>query len=69
MNNETIDGFSGHSDRMQLLNYIDGLDPRPERVLVGHGEEYKCSDLASSLYKKFGFETRAPMNLETIRVK
>jgi len=31
--------------------------------------EFKCSDLASSLYKKFGFETRAPMNLETIRVK
>lgn len=69
MGNETIDGFSGHSDRMQLLNYIDGLDPRPERVLVGHGEEYKCQDLASSLYKKFGFETKAPMNLETIRVK
>jgi predicted metal-dependent RNase len=66
---DVVDGFSGHSDRLQLLNYIGTLEPRPERVIIGHGEEYKCSDLASSLYKKFGMETRAPMNLETIRLK
>ncbi len=69
MDVETIDGFSGHSDRMQLLNYVGTMEPRPERVIVNHGEEYKCADLASSLYKKFGMETRAPMNLETIRLK
>ena len=69
MDVETIDGFSGHSDRLQLLNYVGTMEPRPERVIVNHGEEYKCSDLASSLYKKFGVETRAPMNLETIRLK
>ena len=69
MNVETVDGFSGHSDRKQLMRYVQGMDPKPERIIIGHGEDYKCSDLASSLYKKFGFETRAPMNLETIRVK
>jgi len=66
---ETIDGFSGHSDRIQLLNYVGTMDPRPERVIVNHGEEYKCADLALSLYKKFGLEARAPMNLETIRLR
>ncbi|OGS48599.1 MAG: hypothetical protein A3K68_05650 [Euryarchaeota archaeon RBG_16_68_13] len=66
---ETIDGFSGHSDRLQLLNFVGTMEPRPERIIVNHGEEYKCSDLASGLYKKFGIETRAPMNLETIRLK
>ncbi|MFQ5909146.1 MAG: beta-CASP ribonuclease aCPSF1 [Thermoplasmata archaeon] len=69
MDVEVVDGFSGHSDRLQLLNYVGTLEPRPERVIICHGEEYKCSDLASSLYKKFGMETRAPMNLETIRLK
>ncbi len=69
MDVETIDGFSGHSDRMQLLNYVGSMEPRPERVLIGHGEEHKCLDLASSLYKKFGMETRAPFNLETLRLK
>jgi predicted metal-dependent RNase len=52
-----------------LLNYVGTMEPRPERVIVNHGEEYKCSDLASGLYKKFGLEARAPMNLETIRLK
>ncbi|MBN1110302.1 MAG: beta-CASP ribonuclease aCPSF1 [Methanomassiliicoccales archaeon] len=69
MNVETVDGFSGHSDRRQLINYIASLDPRPERIVIGHGEEHKCLELASALYKKFNVETRAPMNLETIRFK
>jgi KH/beta-lactamase-domain protein len=69
MDVETVDGFSGHSDRRQLVNYISTLEPRPERIVINHGEDFKCSDLASTIYKKFGIETRAPMNLETIRLK
>lgn len=69
MDIETVDGFSGHSDRRQLVNYVSTLEPRPERIIICHGEEYKCGELASTLYKKFGIETRAPMNLETIRLK
>ncbi|WP_019176875.1 beta-CASP ribonuclease aCPSF1 [Methanomassiliicoccus luminyensis] len=69
MDVETAEGFSGHSDRRQLMAYIASLDPKPERIVIGHGEEHKCSDLASSIYKKFNVETRAPMNLETIRMK
>jgi hypothetical protein len=65
----TCDGFSGHSDRQQLMAYVAALDPRPERVIVGHGEESKCIELASALYKKYGLETRAPANLETIRLR
>ncbi|MCE5296012.1 MAG: beta-CASP ribonuclease aCPSF1 [Euryarchaeota archaeon] len=69
MNTETADGFSGHSDRRQLINYIATLEPKPERIIICHGEEHKCTDLASAIYKKFNIETRAPMNLETIRMK
>ncbi len=69
MDVETVDGFSGHSDRRQLVNYISSLEPKPERVVICHGEEHKCTDLASALHKKFNIETRAPMNLETIRMR
>jgi len=69
MDTETVDGFSGHSDRRQLVNYVSTLEPRPERIIIGHGDDHKCSDLASAIYKKFGIETRAPLNLETIRLK
>ena len=60
MNRETVDGFSGHSDRKQLMKYISTMEPRPDKILIGHGEDRKCSDLASSIYKKFGIETKAP---------
>jgi hypothetical protein len=64
----TVDGFSGHSDRNQLLNYIKRIPTRPERVICCHGDESKCIDLASTIHKLFNVETRAPLNLETIRL-
>ncbi|RUM33033.1 MAG: beta-CASP ribonuclease aCPSF1 [Archaeoglobus sp.] len=67
MDVETVDGFSGHSDRKQLMNYVKALSSKPEKVVTVHGEESKCVDLASSIYKAYRIETRAPYNLETIR--
>ncbi|MCI4334688.1 MAG: beta-CASP ribonuclease aCPSF1 [Thermoplasmata archaeon] len=64
----TIEGFSGHSDRVQLMNYVATLDPRPRQMLFCHGEESKAVDLAASIHKRFNLETRAPFNLEAIRV-
>jgi predicted metal-dependent RNase len=64
----TIDGFSGHSDRRQLMNYVSRLQPKPEKIFTIHGDEKNTLDLASSIYKRFRIETRAPMNLETYRM-
>ncbi len=66
---ETIDGFSGHSDRKQLINYISTMEPKPDRIIINHGDEMKEQDLASSLHRKYGMSTSMPMNLETIRLK
>lgn len=64
----TIDGFSGHSDRKQLMNYIAHIQPRPEKIFTVHGDENNTIDLASSLYKRYHIETHSPMNLETYRM-
>jgi hypothetical protein len=69
INIETVDGFSGHSDRKQLMKYISSLEPKPSKVIVGHGEDRKCTDFASSIYQKYRIETKAPQNLETIRLR
>ncbi|HUR68548.1 MAG TPA: beta-CASP ribonuclease aCPSF1 [Candidatus Thermoplasmatota archaeon] len=69
MDVETVDGFSGHSDRRQLMNYINNITPKPDHVITMHGEESKCIDLATSIHKKYHMRTEAPMNLETIRLK
>ena len=64
----TVDGFSGHSDRRELINYISHIQPRPEKIFTIHGEENKTIDLASSIYKRFHIITHSPMNLETYRL-
>ena len=53
----------------QLMKYISMLEPKPSKIVVGHGEDRKCVDFASSLYQKYRIETKAPLNLETIRLK
>jgi predicted metal-dependent RNase len=63
----TVDGFSGHSDRQQLLEFVRRMNPKPERILTSHGDENKCMDLASTIYRQYKLETRAPQNLETVR--
>ncbi|MFW5987646.1 MAG: beta-CASP ribonuclease aCPSF1 [Methanohalophilus sp.] len=68
MDVEIVDGFSGHSDRKQLMEYFKRMKPQPERVFTEHGDERSCIDLASSVHKRKKIETRALTNLETIRL-
>ncbi|MBU1135946.1 MAG: beta-CASP ribonuclease aCPSF1 [Nanoarchaeota archaeon] len=65
----TIDGFTGHSGRNQLLAFINKCQPKTKRAIINHGEASKCLDLASTIYKLNRIETTAPRNLETVRIK
>ncbi len=64
-----IRGFSGHSSRNALLNWVHQLEPRPKKIIIVHGESSKCLDLASSIHRIQRVETAAPKNLEVIRIK
>jgi uncharacterized protein len=64
-----VEGFSGHSDRNQLMNFVARCEPRPRKVIVNHGESSRCLDLASSMHKQYRVETVAPRNLEAIRIR
>jgi len=66
---ESVEGFSGHSDRRQLLNFIQRMTPKPSRVLVGHGEARKCEDMAQAISRSLKLRAFAPQNLETIRLR
>ena len=65
----TVEGFSGHSNRTQLLNFVSRCEPRPKKIIVNHGESSRCLDLASTMHKQFRLETVAPRNLESVRIK
>ncbi|RLF31378.1 MAG: beta-CASP ribonuclease aCPSF1 [Thermoplasmata archaeon] len=69
MNIETCEGFSGHADRIQLMKYVKNLTPKPKKIITNHGEESKCIDLAASIHKRYGINTLALKNLETVRFR
>jgi len=65
----SIHGFTGHSDRTQLINFINRTNPRPKKIILMHGERSKSLDLASTLHKMFRVETVVPKNMEAIRLR
>ncbi|MEK6974608.1 MAG: beta-CASP ribonuclease aCPSF1 [Nanoarchaeota archaeon] len=65
----TLRGFSGHNNREQTLEFLRRLIPSPKKVIINHGENSKCLDLASTIHKMFRVETTAPRNLETVRLR
>jgi len=66
---KTVEGFSGHSDRRQLMEFVEDMRPSPKKIFTMHGEENKCDDLSRSLGNRMHVESRAPMNLDTMRFK
>jgi len=65
----TIDGMTAHAGRKELLEFANRCQPRPNRIIINHGEQSRCLDLASSIYKLHHIETNVPRNLETIRFR
>jgi predicted metal-dependent RNase len=65
---DSIEGFSGHSDRRQIINYVMALKPSPEKVVVCHGERAKCLSVANFLQRKFNVQAFAPAIMDTFRL-
>jgi len=65
----TVEGFSGHSDRRQIINYLRRIAPKAENIIVCHGEKSKCIALADFLRRRYGINAMAPDILETIKLR
>jgi len=66
---ESIEGFSGHSDRNQLMGFIKRMVPKPTRIIVNHGERRKSDIFAQNVNRIFGIKTVVPDVMESIRLR
>lgn len=66
---KTIEGFSGHSNRRQLMEFAKRLHPRPDKIITCHGDPYKTVDLASSIHRSYKIETKTPLILDAVRLQ
>lgn len=65
----TLEGFSGHSSRSQISQFLRRIQPRPKLVIVNHGEESKVISMSTMIHKKLRKSTKSPRNLETLLLK
>jgi KH/beta-lactamase-domain protein len=64
---ETVDSFSGHSYRAELLNFLNMLKPMPKTILVNHGDS--CQEFANHISRKHNVDAKAIQDLESIRLR
>ncbi len=48
----SIDGFSGHSDRRQLLAFLANMKPKPRNIVLNHGEPQSIYALAETIRRR-----------------
>ncbi len=66
---ESLEGYSGHSDRNQLVSYIRNINPKPKRIIIDHGNKVKTVAFAKFVTQKFGISSTAIRNLDTMRLR
>ncbi|MCX8184149.1 MAG: beta-CASP ribonuclease aCPSF1 [Sulfolobales archaeon] len=48
----SIEGFSGHSDRAQVLRYLKEIETKPKRIVINHGEPTALESLKTAILRK-----------------
>jgi KH/beta-lactamase-domain protein len=65
----TASGFSAHSDRNQLMNFLKRMEPRPGIVLPVHGDPKKITEFANAIRTQLKISTKIPSIMDAIRLK
>lgn len=64
----TLEGFSGHADREDLLSWLNGLPEPPKQTFVVHGEADMAEPFARHLETALGHHTEIPQLGHTVEL-
>jgi metallo-beta-lactamase family protein len=62
----TLDGFSAHADRDDILRWVAGFRRPPGTTYVVHGEPHASQTLAETLHARLGWNARVAHDGETV---
>lgn len=62
----SLEGFSAHADRDELLNWVSKFKKRPTQIILVHGEAKAQQSLAEALQEKYDTPVYIPSHLEEI---
>lgn len=59
-NIHSIEGFSGHGDQNDLLDWLKGFRKTPKKIFIVHGERKSSEALEKIIHEKFNISTFIP---------
>lgn len=65
---EILQGFSGHGDRKDLLEWVGAMKQKPKRTFLVHGEEPAMAALSAALKDQYDLDVMAPDWKQTVMV-
>lgn len=65
----SLDMFSAHADRDELLRWLGGFEQAPKQVFVVHGEPAASDAFRHSIGEKLGWNVRVPEHLERVELE
>jgi metallo-beta-lactamase family protein len=63
---QQLEGFSGHADRAELLDWLRQVHPPPAQTFVVHGEPDASDTLRAEIQTRLGWRVRVPAYGETV---
>jgi len=61
-----LEGFSGHADADELMQWLRGFEAAPAQTFVVHGEPHAADTLRSRVQDELGWRVRVPGHLEIV---
>lgn len=61
-----LEGFSGHADADELMQWLRGFEAAPAQTFVVHGEPHAADTLRTRVQDELGWTVRVPGHLETV---
>ena len=63
-----LEGFSGHADADELMQWLRGFEAEPAQTFVVHGEPHAADTLRTRVQDELGWRVRVPGHLESVTV-
>ena len=63
-----IEGFSGHADKVVLMDWIDKFKSKPKEIFIVHGEIDAATELAEQIHRKYKVKTMIPSMGDSFKI-
>ena len=55
-----IEGLSAHADHAELMDWMDSIKNKPERIFIIHGEKESAEALQKGIKETYGWDAEIP---------